>query len=659
MDRMVAAIAKTGSVETALHESQVPRRTHESWLKRYPWYKKDCANARNAAKEWAKSVARDKLVFDPNRKLRRKPDFATWRREYIGRPVARHQEPVIEAMDDRTNLVVIVLGPPGSGKDVTSCDYVLYTSCDGYQKVAWIMESEKFSIRRVNQLIGPYLTEPQTYGHAPRGPDCTKPTRSLIEDYGPFQWERGMTFPDGTPVPRPRWTAEEKYFLYSKAPEAEPNLWATGINGTLYGARSDLMIISDPFTVENQRSPTARADQMAWIDGTMESRLDEAGRLIVLGTRVAAYDNYGVLLDQFTRGAHVIYENGYYQKWSNGTATVIYPAVQVDDSGAEVSYWPERFPLNDHFTRGGEVAAVADDLDDAGLMEMSATGASRERGLLGIRERKPETFQTLYQQQPPASSTGDFTEAVLNHCDDPDRTYGLAFPGEILVLGIDPARTGGAAWVMWAVNRKQGTVALVDSFYGERLGMVGLREKLLLDPINRYLPRYVCYETNYEASVLDHPDIKQALRDTSAELVLHRTGPGGYNRTDSDVGLPGMVFRMRDGTIRFPALTTEDVRKTKQLKDHFLAWDMKTAAKRTRSGQFKHIPDDLAMAAWIGFTKAQSLLDRRGKIVAQRGTTSAVQRAWGHQLKPKDEPAKQREPLDVLGLWMGGNADDS
>jgi len=403
------------------------------------------------------------------------------------------------------------------------------------------------------------------------------------------------------------------------------------------------MVVSDPFDQENQGSPLARADQLQWLELTAESRLDESGRLIILGTRVAPYDNYGILLERYTKGAHVIFEDGYYQKWSNGTATVVYPALQYNEDGDEISYWPERFPLNDYFELPSGEAVPVEGLSDEQHMEIVGKGAKRARGLRGIREDKAETFATAYQQNPPESTSGDFTQALLDHCDDVDRTVGVVQPGEILVLGVDPARSGGASWVLWGWHPKKETATVIDLFYGERLGMQGLREKLILEPIRRYMPRYFVYEANIEASVLEHPEIKDALRETATELVLHRTG---RNRSDSDVGLPGMVFKMRDGTIRFPARTADDVRVMQGLKQHFLAWDAKSVVERAR---VKHIPDDRAMAAWVGFTKVRDLMTKQGRMIPQPQVNAAVRKAFGSR-RVREGPV--REPVkDWVAVW--------
>ena len=57
-------------------------------------------------------------------------------------------------------------------------------------------------------------------------------------------------------------------------------------------------------------------------------------------------------------------------------------------------------------------------------------------------------------------------------------------------------------------------------------------------------------------------------------------------------------------------MTAEDRRKIDLVKTHFKSWDRRELGVRTRSGTGGHAPDDIAMAAWVGFVKALALLQR-------------------------------------------------
>jgi len=338
------------TVKEACRRVRLPRSTYGSWVAESKSFQAQVEAVRlekKAQRDAAKALELSDLVLDPDRVFAPVPPIRDFRWRYFGFPTPKHQDPIFRAYEDKTNLRVVVLGPPGSGKDSTARDIVAHALMeDRSTRVSWIMKNERFSGRRVSQRLDPYLTDRAVYRTAPEGPGTQVPEGTLIDDFGPFRWERGMRWKDGSKVEKTTWNSSEMYFIRRGAAEADPNLWATGIDGSLYGARVDLMVVSDPFDREDQRSPTLRERRLDWFMGTARSRLDERGRLFVLGTRVLAGDAYEALLDAYIGDARVVERDGYYTKYANGTATVIFPAVQFDESGDEVSYWPERFPLH-------------------------------------------------------------------------------------------------------------------------------------------------------------------------------------------------------------------------------------------------------------------------------------------------------------------------
>lgn len=636
-----------GNIVEVCRQAGVAKDTYTSWRTRDKGWAMRADAIRRDVKQRARIAEGVSTTFDPQRSRRPVPGIVQFRHEYIGRPTPEHQMPIVKAWEDETNLGVIVLAPPGAGKDTLAGDIVLRESVTGYNRVAWLMASSEFSQRRLSERIAPYLTDPRAYDVAPRGPGCHKPTRSLIDDYGPFAWKSGMCYPDGARVPQPTWTKSAMYFL-GRETEADPNLWATGVEGALYGARIDRAITSDIFTAENQGSPAIRASQLAWMNGTFLSRLDEAGRFLHIGTRVSPVDNNGELLTSYIGDASVVDQDGYYTQYANGIATVIYPAIIIDPDGNEQSYWPERFPLESRLVLGDEEHVVAD-LSTKEQKALAARGAKRVRGLREMRERDPETFGTLYQQNPPAESAGEFTRELLDHCDDPSRSVGMFKPGMTLVLGVDPARAGGAAWVLWEWDAEKGVATVVDFFYGERLGISGIREKLIVEPVHRYWPRYFVFEFNREESVLEHPQVIDALRGTRTELVKTFTA---NNRNEGETRVAAMSFDMRDGTIRFPAATREDRMKMDRLKEHAINWDRRTQAEG-RAGR-GHLPDDIWMAAWVGWALIkQRLAKKNRRMMSNRQIPQVVLRRWGMRPQAKKEPAKVPE-TDLVKLWGGG-----
>lgn len=666
------AYAEQGSITAAAVAAGVSDKTVHHWKKHDQGFAdalqriRDEQAALRAERDKATSAALGMMYDHLNDEQVGKGSFRDWRPKYIGRQVEPHQSELVDALEDYTNLVIFCLLPPGAGKDTTAGDYLLYETCDDREKrAAWVMKGEQFARRRVAERLDPYLTDPKTYLRAPPGPTSVKPSASLIEDYGPFKYKPGMVDGDGVKLEPTTWTKNEIYFLKANAPEADPNLWATGMEGQIYGSRIDSCVISDVFDRENQMSPMAREGQFNWVMGTLLSRLDESGRLVVLGTRCLPDDNYIRLMEAMIGDAPVVYQGDHYTKYANGVATIIMPAIQYDEHGEEKSYWPDRFPLDSQYQLPDGTRIPVDDDDpaqEARLKEQYGPMIQRIRGLREIRDRDPQLFDTMYQQNPPEIVTGDFTDATLDAADDPTRTLQVYRPKELLVVGADPARSAGAAWVCWGVDREQGTITLVDVFYGEKLGIGGLKHKLVINPVTTYKPVWFCYEVNREAAVVEDPEIQQVFNDFGTNLYRHHTSK---NRSSQKIGVPSLSFYMRSKVIRWPTQTADDRKKTDLVKQHFKTWDRKEALQGNRTNIKGH-PDDIAMAAWVGFIKALELLEKgAGSGVRQMAmpVPKSVQAKWDRlqQRNREKQYIRDREKeaaptiSQLVSLVLGGN----
>lgn len=657
-EAFLEAYAQSPNIETAAKQAGMAASSLTNWLatdSAFATVYRELRKSKSAQANRQRKVAKAHygLMYDHARDLPDKGTFAEWRRRYIGRPVSVHQIELVEAYEDRSNLVIFSLLPPGSGKDTTAGDFLLYEVCnDRDHRAAWVMRGETFARRRVAERLDPYLTDERTYVNAPPGPDCTQPTENLITDYGPFKFKKGMVDSDGQHMEPTTWTKQEIYFLKSGAPEADPNLWATGMEGQMYGSRIDTLVMSDVFDRENQLTPTKRESQYAWVMGTALSRLDESGRLIILGTRCLPGDNYERLMTTMVGEAAVVYQGRHYTKYANGVAVVVMPAIEFDDEGEEKSYWPERFPLDSQYELPDGERVPVKDADHAALSNEYGGRVKRIRGLREIRDRDRDLFDTMYQQNPPAEVTGDFTDVVLDAPNDHTRTFGVYRPHELIVVGADPARTAGAAWVAWGIDRDAGTITLIDYFYGEKLGIMGLKSKLVIQPVTLYNPVWYCYEVNREAAVVDDPEIQRVFKDFSVNLHRHFTHSANRNasgRGTSVIGVPSLSFYMRSKIIRWPSMTADDRNRMETVKDHFKVWDRKEALGLKRAA-LKSFPDDLAMAAWIGFVKALEILERQsgGTYRQAMPIPPSVQRKWDRMVARNDEKRRIKD-ADRLG----------
>ena len=666
---VLAELTKGQTVARAAKLAGISESAVRGWRTRYPPFDDFAAGqvAANRADRLAASDARRQeravVLADPKKDV---PvmGLEEFRMAYFGRPTPIHQKAWVKALEDPTNLYVFVLGPPGSGKDTVAGDYVAWEVCPDQsgKRVAWFMESQDFSRRRLGRLAR-YLTDAKVYDHKPiNTPGGAVPARSLIDDFGPFRWETGMLHPDGSRVERPTWTKDSMYFVRIQAPEQDPNLWATGIGGSTYGSRIDVCVCSDIFTVENQQSPTGRAHQLDWVRGTLDTRLDEKGRLIVIGTMLPNKNNYEALLAGYTESARVLEEDqvgpSTYTKFSNGVAVVITKAVTVDpNTGGESSYWPERFPLDSELRHKGKRYPTID-LTDERVSELAQRGATRVRGLKDRQANEGRMFKAMYQQERDTESGGDFTEETLENAKNPQRSFGMAFPHELLIVGVDPARRYGAAWVALAVDRREETVCVVDFFFGDRLGVTGIKQRLILEPLAKWNPIWLCYEINVESAVLDDTLIKEAIKTSGVSVEKITTGRSRAAAMVGDVG--SIAAYMRTGHFQVPYRTAQDRARAEILFNHFRAWD--SSLGRSKPGRAGHDPDDLAMAARAGFLKAQEMIEKgRRHETINYGVPAGIRRKFDRRAKQAkadraDAKGYRRKPvtaLEIVDAWFG------
>ena len=105
-----------GLVRVAAEVCGIPAETYHAWRHREESFRLRADRVKEEARIEKKSREGTRHVYDPKRVTRKVPGLEEFRWDYLGRPTLPHQVPVVRAWEDRTNRVVKVLGPPGSGK---------------------------------------------------------------------------------------------------------------------------------------------------------------------------------------------------------------------------------------------------------------------------------------------------------------------------------------------------------------------------------------------------------------------------------------------------------------------------------------------------------------------------------------------------------------
>ena len=130
---VLTAMSRGDSVRKSCADNDVGYTAYLEWKKRYPAFR-NAANrtvALNRAAVHAAVIERQRqqraeggLVWDPDRQVRPRPGLIEFRQEYFGRPTPIHQQAMVQALEDQTNLYVFIFGPTGMGKDTIAGDYV-------------------------------------------------------------------------------------------------------------------------------------------------------------------------------------------------------------------------------------------------------------------------------------------------------------------------------------------------------------------------------------------------------------------------------------------------------------------------------------------------------------------------------------------------------
>jgi len=129
-------------------------------------------------------------------------------------------------------------------------------------------------------------------------------------------------FPELQKNPDGPWTLSQLAVVRKGQPK-DPSVQATGVHGSIVGARIDLLILDDILDYENVRTPMLRDDLWDWVHSTLLGRLTESARVISVGN---AYHK-----DDFL---HRLEKNPLWH-------TVRFPV--LNENGE--SSWPERWSL--------------------------------------------------------------------------------------------------------------------------------------------------------------------------------------------------------------------------------------------------------------------------------------------------------------------------
>ena len=369
--------------------------------------------------------------------------------------------------------------------------------------------------------------------------------------------------------------------------EKDPNIEAVGIGGQIYGKRADMIIVDDAVTLKNANE---FEKQIRWLTQDVRSRLNPTGKLVVIGTRVAAVDLYKELRNP--------------DRYPGGLVPWTYlamPALLETDEDPEK--WVTLWPYSDQpFDGQTEEHKTQDGL----YPRWNGRHLYNERQAMDA-----QTWALVYQQQD-VSDDAIFDPVCVRGSIDGMRKAGRLVPGNpghprdlngfSIVCGLDPAMVGDTAAVCYAVDRISHKRYIVDAVKITRPTPSQIRQ-LIIDWTNLYTPAEWVVERNAFQSFLTQDEgIRQFLATKGVILREHHTG---NNKWDSGFGVASMSTLFgtkqadgkhhRDNLIHLPSDQTENI---KAMIEQLITWSPTTKGKT-----------DMVMALWFCEIKAREWLN--------------------------------------------------
>lgn len=373
--------------------------------------------------------------------------------------------------------------------------------------------------------------------------------------------------------------------------EKDPTLQALGMGGQIYGARADLIILDDCITTANAHE---WEKQINWLQKEVITRLGKNGKLLVVGTRIAANDLYKELRNP--------------KHWSGGKSPFTYMGMPaVLEFAEKPEDWTTLWPKSDHPWDGDE---------DQEPDESGHYPKWDGRALFTRRsEVTPSTWALVYQQED-IQEDSIFSPIVVQGSTNGARRVGPLKPGAVghpshvegyTIIGLDPAIAGRTALVAITYNRADGKIYVLDclnmsepSYQKIRAAIEAFTEK--------YKPQEFRIEINafQKAFELDD-DLRNWLAGRGVRLSSHFTGK---NKWDSNFGVASMsaLFgsvrddkHQKNNLLELPS--SENSEGIKALVQQLLTWKADTKGAT-----------DTVMALWFAIIRARELIQSGTRV---------------------------------------------
>jgi hypothetical protein len=358
------------------------------------------------------------------------------------------------------------------------------------------------------------------------------------------------------------------------------------MGGQIYGARADLIILDDCITTANAHE---WEQQINWLQKEVITRLGKNGKLLIVGTRIAANDLYKELRNP--------------KHWSGGQTPFTYMGMP-----AVLEYAPEP---KDWVTLWKE-SDVPWDGDDDTPQENGFYPKWDGQALFRRRsEVTPATWALVYQQED-IQEDSIFPPALVQSCLNGRRKVGTLKPGAVghpehvegyTVIGFDPAMAGHAAFVVAHYSKIEKKIYILDCINMGEPTPQKIRATIE-DLTLKYSPQEFRVEINahQKAYSLDE-DLRQWLSMHGVKLDSHFTGKNKWDTSFGVASMSTLFGTMRNdkfednNVIELPS--SENSEGIKALVQQLITWKPDTRGKT-----------DCVMAMWFAVIRCREFMQQ-------------------------------------------------
>jgi hypothetical protein len=472
--KVVAAIRDGVSVRDAMALVDRREATYLDWRKNDKVFAAQVDEVRDIARSARERGAGGRVEV---------PDFPEFCEQYLDKPLPLHHlrvwdvlngrepremHPAIRFQVGRDNRVLLNFPPYHAKTAVWSVNYCVWRIIrDPNVRIAVVSKTQDLA-KKIVAEIKQILTMPQ-----------------YAKLHAAFMPEGGWKGES--------WTRTAIYLAGTTTAQKDPTLQALGLGSQVYGSRLDVILLDDLVDMENVHDFEKQADKV----GTeYDSRVDDNGILICLGTRFGATDLYSELRDK-------VDWDGEAPMWTYFAQPAVFDTPDPDPN-SWITLWPAMWP-----------------------------------GMALAKKKAPisdQRWQTTYQQQD-ASFVQTFPSQAVRASINNSRAAG-PMDGLYCVLGVDPAAAGKTAMVVLGLDKVTKKRYVLDGF-----NMGNCPPAMLIAKIKEFVEKYRCREAviernGFQGFLSRNEELREFMYAHQCLLTEHWTGSVKW---DEDLGVQSLA----------------------------------------------------------------------------------------------------------------------